>query len=540
MYRKDEPTNRTIGAELKDAHSLLAAGEVRQSAKVAQTLVRRDPANPYVWHLLSGIYVRVGQLPAARACAERAVALAPTDPTFLIQNGQCLVAIGHRREALETADRAAAMNLHRADWNDGLGTLLTFCEEPMRALPFFTRAVELSPNNSNFLYNLATAQRMTGDLVAAETSLNRVIADRPDDIQAYHMRASLRTQTPEANHIDEMKALLERGFSTPLNEITLCFALAKELEDIDCYQASFEYLKRASDLQRRQINYNIGEDIALVDRIIQLHDRIAVGGDGGFQTDECIFVIGLPRSGTTLVERILASHSGVLGAGELQAFPNEMIKAIRTQTGGMSGRIDFIQRALDVDPEALGRAYIDATRPQTGNVPHFVDKLPLNYLYAGLIRRALPRARIVALAREPMDSCYAMYKTLFTGAYYPFSYDLSELGQYYAAWHRLMRHWSDVLEDNLLIVQYEELVTHQEDVSRRILAHCGLEWQDACLEFHDQKSAVTTASAAQVRQAMYSSSINRWRHLESELRPLTETLRRHEPACGWRLAGQFK
>jgi tetratricopeptide (TPR) repeat protein len=482
---------------------------------------------------MSRIYVRAGKLSAARACAARAVGLGPAEPTFLVHYGQCLVAMGQRREALEAAGRAATMNPNRADCNDALGTLLTFCEEPARALPFFMRAVALSPHDSYFLYNLATAQRMTGDLLGAETSLNRVIALRPDDIQAYHTRASLRAQTLEANHIEEMIRLLQRETRTPLQEITLCSALAKELEDVGCYQASFNYLKRANDLQRRQIKYDVGDDIALIDRVIQLHDRAAVRVDGGFETDECIFVIGLPRSGTTLVERILASHSNVTAAGELQAFPNEILKAVRAQGGGVMVQLDFIQRALNVDPAALGHAYIDATRPQTGRTPHFVDKLPLNYLHAGLIRRALPRARILALAREPLDSCYAMYKTLFTGAY-PFSYELSELGRYYVAWHRLMRHWRDALGDSLLIVQYEDLVTRQEDVSRKMLAHCGLEWQGECLEFHRQKSAVTTASATQVRQAIYSSSIGKWRHLEPELRPLIETLRHHEPACGWR------
>jgi tetratricopeptide (TPR) repeat protein len=521
-----------MSSPLADAQLLFAAGEFRQSAIIAQALIRREPANSSAWHLLSALYMRLGHLATARSCAERAVALAPTNPAFLIQYGQCLVVSGQRRDALHVADRAAAMNLNRADWNDVLGTLLTFCEEPTRALPFFRRAVELSPLDSNLLYNLAAAQRMTGDLSAAEASLNRVIAIRPDDSQAYHMRASLRTQTPEANHIDEMTRRLRQAQRTPLDEVTLCFALAKELEDTGNYQTSFRFLKRANHLQRRQIKYNVEDDVTLMDRIVRLHDRAAVNVDVGFQTEECIFVIGLPRSGTTLVERILTSHSNVKAAGELPAFPYELSKAVRSQSGAVIGPTEIVQRALDVDPAALGRAYIDATRPQTGGSPHFVDKLPLNYLNAGLIRRALPRARIVALMREPMDSCYAIYKTLFAGAY-PFSYDLLELGQYYAAWHRLMRHWCDVLGDTLLVVHYEDLVTHQEAISRRIVAHCGLAWQDECLAFYQQSTAVTTASAAQIRQPMYSSSVGKWRHLESELFPLIETLRRHEPACGW-------
>ena len=170
-----------------------------------------------------------------------------------------------------------------------------------------------------------------------------------------------------------------------------------------------------------------------------------------------------------------------------------------------------------------GERYIAGTRPQTGGKRRFIDKLPLNYLYAGLIRRALPRARIVALAREPMDSCYAMYKTLFTSAY-PFSYDLDDLGRYYLAWQRLLRHWQEVLGDALLVVSYEKLVDDQEAVTRRILAHCELPWQVECLEFHVRPGAVLTASATQVRRPLYGTSVGKWRHYEEQLRPLARYL----------------
>jgi hypothetical protein len=334
-----------------------------------------------------------------------------------------------------------------------------------------------------------------------------------------------------------MVRVLGNGFRNPQDEITLCFAIAKELEDVSRYGMSFQYLKRGCDLQRRQITYDVTDDIATIDRLIQLHNHAALDSGGGFETEECIFVLGLPRSGTTLVERIVSSHSTVHAAGELQAFPTEAIRAVQRRTGRAVGKLDFVELALEVDPTALGHAYIGATRPQTGRKPRFVDKMPLNYLYAGLIHRALPRAPIVALAREPMDSCYAMYKTLFAGAY-PFSYDLCDLGRYYAAWHRLMRHWRSLLGKSLLIVQYEDLVANQEAVSRRILEHCGLPWEDACLAFHEQKTAVTTASAVQVRRPIYSSSLGSWRHYEQELAPLAAVLSQAEPPAGWCLANR--
>jgi tetratricopeptide (TPR) repeat protein len=501
---------------------------------MAEELARAHPMDAHVWHLLSSVKSRTGAWQAAILHAEHALSLSPNDPGILLQYGQCLVALGRKSEAQKIANQVAAANPGRADWNDALGTLFTHCEQPARALAYFERAVQSAPQNAFFIYNLATAQRMTGDLIGAEAALDKVIAAQPDDIRAYYTRADLRTQTADTNHIEEMVRLLNRGVKEPQQEIMLCFAIAKELEDVGNHDLSFQYLKRGCDLQRRRLIYDVREDIATIDRIIELHDQPALESDGGFQTEECIFVIGLPRSGTTLVERILANHSAVQGAGELQAFASVVVQAVQERMGKRVSKLDFVRCALAIEPAALGRAYVAATRSQTGGKPRFVDKMPMNYLYAGLIRRALPRARIIALAREPLDSCYAMYKTLFAAAY-PFSYDLSELGQYYAAWHRLMRHWQSTLGETLLIVQYEDLIADPDTLSRKLVAHCRLDWEEACLGLYERGTAVTTASAAQVRRPIYSSSVGLWRRYERELAPLAAILAEFAPPTGWRL-----
>jgi tetratricopeptide (TPR) repeat protein len=450
-----------------------------------------------------------------------------------LQAARSLLAAGARDQVLDIVERLAAVPLDRADWNDALGTLLTFCEAPARALRFFERAVELAPRTSAYRYNLATAQRMTGALAAAEANLDEVIAATPSDAHAYYTRADLRTQTAEHNHIAEMIAQLPEVTKDPRHEIMLCFALAKELEDVARYEESFAYLQRACSRQRRSMRYDVGEDVATMDRIVEVHNATALAAPRGEGGEECLFVLGLPRSGTTLVERILASHSRVHSAGESPAFPAETVKSVRRSAGRTVGKLEFAEQSLAIDPRSLGRAYLDAARPRAARGERFVDKQPLNYLYAGLIARALPDSRIVALAREPMDSCYAMYRILFASTC-PFTYDLCDLGRYYVAWHRLMRHWQAVLGEQLFIVHYEDLVESQETVSRRLLAHCGLEWEPACLAFDQQPNAVTTASAVQVRQRMYTSSIGKWRHFERQLAPLSRILEAQSPAAGWR------
>jgi tetratricopeptide (TPR) repeat protein len=466
---------------------------------------------------------------------QRALMLSPGDPSLHLQYGRHLISTGQGREALDVAVHVATMPLQRADWNDALGTLFTYCDEPIRAIPFFERAINLAPNDSRYLYNLATAQRMIGDLVAAEATLDRVIADRPSHAFAHYTRADLRTQTEADNHINEMLGVLETRVNNASDEILMCFAIAKELDDLADYKTAFQYLKRGCDLKRKTFTYNINDDISTIDRIIQLHDSSSVDKSTGLKARGIIFVMGLPRTGTTLVEHILSSHASVHGAGELQAFPVETIKAVRQLAGRSVSKHEFVDLALKVDGAELGQSYLNAVRPQAAHAPFFVDKQPMNYLYAGLIRRALPNSRIVALARDPIDACFAMYRTLFTGAY-PFSYDLSELAAYYAAWYRLTHHWQSTLGENLLVLKYEDLVTDLEPVSRRLLTHCGLTWDEACLAFERQARAVTTASAVQVRRPLYSSSVGKWRNYGEQLAPLLDSLRQLEPPGGWLFA----
>jgi tetratricopeptide (TPR) repeat protein len=488
------------------------------------------------WHCLSTAHAKAGRLHDAVHCVQRAMALLPVDPGLQLQYGQYLIAMGQRREALNVANTVATMHLGRADWNDAVGTLFTYCEEPARALAFFKRAATLEPNNAQYLYNLATVQRMVGDLAAAEAMLNQVIARQPSNVLAYYTRADLRTQTQGADHVDEMVLALNTKIRDVNDKIMMGFAIAKELDDLGNYETSFGYLKQACDQQRRMLTYNVEDDVSTIDRIIRLHDHAAIDSCRGIEATECIFVAGLPRTGTTLVEQILSSHSAVYGAGELPAFPAETIKAVRRLTGGRQvGKHEFVDLALKVDAAELGRSYLEATRPQTGHTPFFVDKLPTNYLYVGMIRRALPNSRIIVLARDPMDCGFAMYRTLFSGAH-PFSYDLSELAAYYAAWHRLIRHWQSVLGDSLLVVRYEDLVLDYEATTRRMLAHCGLRWEDACLAFQKQTKAVTTASAVQVRRPLYSSSVGKWGNYQKYLQPLAESLKQLEPPQGWHLA----
>jgi len=281
--------------------------------------------------------------------------------------------------------------------------------------------------------------------------------------------------------------------------------------------------------RREHLQYDLATDLATVDWIMRAFPAATAEpaqhtSAAAPATAAPIFIVGLPRSGSTLVERILSSHSMVSSAGELKAFAVAIVGAVRGQSGrSHMSRQEMVAASANLDFAALGRDYLERARAAGAAGFCFIDKMPLNYLYCGMIRRALPNAKIVHVSRSPMAACYAMYKTLFEDAY-PFSYDLAEIGRYYLAYRRLMEHWQLTLPGAIYSLSYEALIADQLGQTRKLLDFCGLEWQQACAQFHDNPAATTTASAVQVRQPIYDSSVSQWRHYQAQLAPLSREL----------------
>lgn len=446
------------------------------------------------------------------------------DPRILFQRAQSLLAVGRARDACESA--AAAQLRAPADpaLLDAIGTLFTQANEPRRALAAYDQAIALAPNQPHFLFNRATAHRYLGELTEAESDYDRVIALKPDDYEAYKNRSELRTQSADRNHTSALEALLAQGAQNWTGEVELRYALAKEYEDLGQYERSFQQLESGSRLRRKYLRYDVTHDLATVDWIMEAFPAPLATPAGGRAEPGPIFIVGLPRSGSTLVDRILGSHSSVYSAGELPHFALTLVDGVRRRAGGAQlARKELVARSAHVDFAALGREYLQRVRASGISTPCFTDKMPLNYLYCGLIQRALPNARIVHVTRRPMAACYAIYKTLFKDGY-PFSYDFSELAQYYAGYQRLMRHWESILPGRIHVVRYEALVADQTEATGGLLDFCGLEWEDGCLEFHRNPAPANTASAVQIRRRIYDTSVSQWRHYEKQLEPLRASL----------------
>ncbi|HEX7375108.1 MAG TPA: sulfotransferase [Steroidobacteraceae bacterium] len=495
------------------------ANDLRGALAACEQLNRAHPGDAYGWYLASFALKRARNLPEAVKAIDRALALDAMD-RYVLHKAKCVFEARDRAAAQETLAPLLGRDFDDARLHEEVGSLCNLLGNYPGALRHFSRAVELEPRNAEFLFNRAALQRYMGDAAGAEAGFDAVIALRPDEYEAYNARAQVRTQTEARNHVAQLRARLERTIA-PAGVVQLSFALAKELEDLGEDAASFAALRRGADTKRAHMRYDVATDEAIMARIREVFgpDRFSrrpAGCDG----NDPIFIVGLPRTGTTLVERIVGSHSAVCPAGELNEFSLALIDLTRRLPGPPpASRLDFVDATARIDFRALGEAYLASTRPLRDARPRFIDKLPFNFLYAGLIHLALPRARIISLRRHPLDTCYAVYKQLFRDAY-PYSYDLDDLGRYYVAYDALMRHWDAVLPGVIHTVCYEDVVADVERETRRLLEYCGLPWEDACLEFHASTQASTTASALQVRQPIYDTSVGKWRRFAGQLEPL--------------------
>ncbi|SEK34609.1 Tetratricopeptide repeat-containing protein [Colwellia chukchiensis] len=519
--------------------SILALLNKQQFAEAyapMKALVSDFPEQAEYWHLMSVILLALGQAAGAIECAEKALNLAENVPDYALQLASALAKGLQLSKAKTLANKVVDMPAKTAFHWDKLGTLFSAMSEHKKALKMYQQAVAMAPQRSDFLFNLATALRSNGDLKAAEQAYDQVININPTDYEAYNNRSHLRKQSPDNNHIDTLKALLTKRFDDWRDEVKICFALAKECEDIADYDASFAYLQRGCNLRRQHSNYNVDSELQAIDHIINTFSQQVIAASNSVSTtSEPIFILGLPRTGTTLVERIVGHHSQVVSAGELNHFSVNMIELVKDfarqqQPPIALDKLSLISNSIHIDFTQLAENYVRTVRPLIGDSQHFIDKLPLNYLYIGLIMMAFPNAKIIHLTREPMDACYAIYKTLFKDAY-PFSYDFDDLARYYAAYQKLMAHWHQVLPGKILDVSYERLVENQAAESRKIMQYCQLAWQEQCLNFHENSQASTTASAAQIRQPIYNSSVEKWRHYQVQLQPLRELLRRQGVVC---------
>jgi tetratricopeptide (TPR) repeat protein len=459
-----------------------------------------------------------------------ACAADPRDAEAHAQLGRWLSRLHRTDEALQAARAAMHIGPSQARTFDTLGVIFSRAGLHEQAVECFARAVALEPASANLHFNHAASLKFLGRFDAAEAAYEACLRLDPRFWRAHSALAATRTQTESQNHVDRLQALLAVPPPDPDAELHLRHALAKELEDLGRDAEAFEHLLAGNARKFAASGYDWARDQRLFDAVMELFPQPLPApvprnfGEAG-RDDAPIFVVGMPRTGTTLVDRILASHAQVTSAGESQNFGVLLKRASGTRTPQVLDE-ETLAQSLQVDLAALGADYVRRTRPAHPDKPRFVDKLPLNFFYLGHIARALPDASLVVVRRHPLDTGLANFRQLFAAgfSYYDYARDLRAIGRYYAQFDRLVRHWHAVLPGRVHEVHYESLVSDQRETTARLLDHCRLPWDDACLAFERNAAAVATASAVQVRRPLYASSVGRWRRCERQLQPLIEEL----------------
>jgi len=506
---------------LKQAWQFIHEKRIKQARDACNELNLRYPGSSDGWFATSFLATQINDIASAIIAIKKSIDLEPEQAKWQIHFANTLLLNKEKSQSLSIALELTCTDYKNTKLCSELALLLCKLNQFELSQKYYKQAIKLSPNNSQLLFNLASVQRFLGELDLAEGSYDKALKLNPQDFEAYLLRSGLRKQSVQSNHVPELQKLIHNGIKSPMGKIQVLYALAKEQEDLEDYRASFLALADAADSRRDNMRYEVQGDVATLGHIIDTFDKDLFSQEiSGHNNDEAIFILGLPRTGSTLIERIVGNHDQVTSAGELNNFAMVMMEECKKiSTKPPQSKRALVELTRKISFNSLGKNYIASTRPATGHTTRFIDKLPLNSLYVGLIHLALPKAKIIHVKRHPLDTCYAIYKQLFTDGY-PFSYNLDDLAEYYIAHHKLMNHWDEVLPGVIHHVAYEYVISNIDQEAKDLIKYCDLDWQPRCVDFHTNQAASTTASASQVREPLYRKSLARWRNYEQQLAPL--------------------
>jgi tetratricopeptide (TPR) repeat protein len=513
--------------ELIEAGRLLRDGKQGKAEKIVRELLKKYPTDVSAIRMLADIAVKVGQLRDACHLLERCLELAPNYHAARHLYAIVLMRQQKPEAAIGEAERLLAEEPDNPNFLTLKASILNRIGDQAAALALYERVLESYPNQARAQMSYGHTLHTVGKIDEAIEAYRACIRLSPEVGEAYWSLANLKVFRFSDEEIQHMREQVTTEGGDADDQAHLAFALGKALEDRKEYDESFKFYKRGNAIRKISHRYSI--KVNALDSLRQVRALpqafFEARKDWGCPTPDPIFIVGLPRAGSTLLEQVLASHSQVEGTAELMDIIAISRKLGDKKRENPAGKYPEVLAELSEDKVCeLGESYIESTRIQrTTDAPFFIDKMPNNFLHVGLIHLILPNSKIIDARRHPMGGCFSGFKQLFARGQ-TFTYGLEEIGKYYRDYVRVMDHWDHVLPGRVHRVQYEEMVSDTETQIRRLLDYCGLEFEEQCLRFYETDRSIRTPSAEQVRQPIYKESMEQWRNYEAHLDPLKDAL----------------
>ncbi len=521
MSKKSPPVQPWMRDTLREGFAYLNTGRINEASACCQKLLSAKPDLVEGHFLVGLIALEIKQTGNAIRAFGSVTKLDPKHGAAWANLANLFVRAGQAGRA----DMALAQAVKNADGNplvlDLIGNVHGQLGEQEEAGRWYAKALEKDPDSIPFQINQANNHIFLDRLEDAEALLQRVLERVPGHANAHWLISGMR-KAKDRSHVELLEGLVTKA-QNPRALAFLYYGMGKELEDLEEWDKAFSAFEQGAKARRSTLDFDEAQEIEMFEAFEQTFTRDWLDrGPTGNDDPSPIFVVGQPRTGTTLVERIIVAHSQVHSAGELKQL-GHCLRRLGDYQEPTPQSPKLAEIGATVDPAKLGGAYLQTTAKLRGDTPRFVDKLPPNYLFIPIILKALPNAKIVHLRRGPMDACFASFKQLFADAY-PHSYEQGEMARHHARYFKLMQTWRERFGDRFFDISYEDTAANLEPNARALIDFLELPWEDACLAFHEQSGAVTTASSVQVRQPAHTRSVGRWRRYEQQLQPMREAL----------------
>jgi tetratricopeptide (TPR) repeat protein len=539
--------------ELENAHSLYSKGLIQDAIKQIKILNKKYPNEPILFNMMGACYKEADQLEGAAKMFDIAISLKPNYAEAHFNLGVVLQNLDYKDESIESYKKAIAISPNYSDAHNNLGNVYISIDQyedgiksfqwaiaykhdfaeaynnlgnayndsgnEKDAIVNFEKAIQYNQNYEKAYFNLALVFKYLGDETGFLKNIEKAIALKPDWGHAYYHLSRIKKFSKNDPQVNEMKSFLKRDDLPVLDRIGFNFALSKAFEDLQDNKEQFKFLNDANSLRKKELEYTIEKDQDLFSKIkhvFQSNPNIVKPLASNAIKVRPIFILGMPRSGTSLVHQILDCHKNVHGVGELNNL-NKIVMPLLKDFDASNNKGFSENEMLSIRNDYI------SSLPMKGSKKNIiVDKMPINFRYIGFILSAIPEAKIIHMSRDPMATCWSVYKYEFRGNAY--SFDQKDIASYYLLYRDLMDFWNKLFPEKIYDLCYEDLTINQEKETRNLLKYCDLKWDENCLDFHNNKSAVKTTSSMQVRKKMYQGSSETWKKYEAYLKPLIKGL----------------